>query len=681
MATYNTGNPVPSAHPFDLYDNSQGIDEAANSTAKTYLDRFGNERKTLKGMEDDAATGTYTKRTLPELQAITPPAGTSPAGRVTEGTGKGYYVYENGAWVQTDDPLGDAAEIAKRNGLTIAGDVTKLRFISAGANANAIVADIEPIVLGFGSGGGFVTVAAATNLIIPLNQALIIDLREADPLTGPTITAEITTVDPTSASYGEGAFITDKRFILLHNRSSNNTLRVGGLLSTKMENYSTGDSWVFAAASGAVSYDDSTRTLSSNALMFCPFQANKSNRINLPAFSIQLPDTTYQWAWIDKSMIPADGGNLPMEAIKIGGYNADSETDYQSMPHQLGIFYRARAGQYGPIKGFPAPNPPPPVPITPTTGLSFVKQAASASIYFDGAGAKKIEIPFKHEVVPYDGVSEDSQKDNWRFFEGYETDANRVRGNKIMSSGEVEMAIRISGDSDAVGGYHGDELLTDATFFVNGSPKAQTDTVALANVKSVGLIQNSYVYKENVEADMDAETGQQTGLNAAIKHHKDYWITAEDGYITLRQRAEFLQDLSLVSAWTTLIPILRYMNLTSGPLITDRVMRSRNGIIQDISTWVDGSTPETLEVREGDRYLIYGTTSGICLEIIIDKLPRRPDGSLVGNPKMYISTNTSAYNKFYNNLRGASAEGDPNINVVAGDVWLWQTRFKFTTSN
>lgn len=673
---------IPSDQDFDdAARDLVTVSDVANLANPTTVTRLGDTIPTLAGITGSLSSASGRAFTSKPQMDAQPGTVENQAARVTEGPDKGLYLWVAGVWTRTEDPLDAAVEIAKRNGLTIGGDVTKLRFISSGVNANAVVADIEPITLGFGAGGGFVTVAAATDLMIPLNQALIIDLREVDPLTGPTVTAEITTVDPSSASYGEGAFITDKRFILLHNRSSNNTLRVGGLLSTKMENYSTGDSWVFTAASGAVSYDDATRTISSNTLMFCPFQANKSNRINLPAFSIQLPDTTYQWVWIDKSMIPADGGNLPMAAIKIGGYNADAETDYQSMPHQLGIFYRARAGQYGPIKGFPAPNPPPPVPVTPTTGLSFVKQAASASIYFDGAGSKKIEIPFKHEVVPYDGVSDDSQKDNWRFFEGYETDANRVRGNKIMSSGEVEMAIRISGDGDAVGGYHGDELLTDATFFVNGSPKAQTDTVALANVKSVGLIQNSYVYKENVEADMDAETGQQTGLNAAIKHHKDYSISADDGYIALRQRAEFLQDLSLVSAWTTLIPILRYMNITSGPLITDRVMRSRNGVIQDISTWVDGSTPETLEVREGDRYLIYGTISGICLEIIIDQLPRRPDGSLVGNPKMYISTNTSAYNKFYNNLRGASAEGDPNIDVVAGDVWLWKTRFKFTTSN
>lgn len=47
MTTYNTGNPVPSTDPKDLYDNAQALDEAVNSTAATFTDRLGNARTTL----------------------------------------------------------------------------------------------------------------------------------------------------------------------------------------------------------------------------------------------------------------------------------------------------------------------------------------------------------------------------------------------------------------------------------------------------------------------------------------------------------------------------------------------------------------------------------------------------------------------------------------------------------
>lgn len=55
MSFYNTGNAVPSIDPRDLDDNAKHIDELANSTALTFVDRLGITRRTLAGMEADAA--------------------------------------------------------------------------------------------------------------------------------------------------------------------------------------------------------------------------------------------------------------------------------------------------------------------------------------------------------------------------------------------------------------------------------------------------------------------------------------------------------------------------------------------------------------------------------------------------------------------------------------------------
>lgn len=54
MSFYNTGNPVPSVDPRDLDDNAKHIDEIANSTLPTFVDRLGATRKTLAGIESDA---------------------------------------------------------------------------------------------------------------------------------------------------------------------------------------------------------------------------------------------------------------------------------------------------------------------------------------------------------------------------------------------------------------------------------------------------------------------------------------------------------------------------------------------------------------------------------------------------------------------------------------------------
>ena len=58
MTTYNTGNPVGSPAPQDLYDNAENFDVLSTSTTlESHPDRLGVPRKTLHGMqvEFDAA--------------------------------------------------------------------------------------------------------------------------------------------------------------------------------------------------------------------------------------------------------------------------------------------------------------------------------------------------------------------------------------------------------------------------------------------------------------------------------------------------------------------------------------------------------------------------------------------------------------------------------------------------
>lgn len=52
MTTYNTGNPIGSKDPRDLYDNAENLDTAVNDVENdTWKDRFGRTRKTMSGME------------------------------------------------------------------------------------------------------------------------------------------------------------------------------------------------------------------------------------------------------------------------------------------------------------------------------------------------------------------------------------------------------------------------------------------------------------------------------------------------------------------------------------------------------------------------------------------------------------------------------------------------------
>ena len=50
MTTYNTGNPIGSKDPRDLYDNAENFDYAANSDNGTFTDRLGTQRTTLSAL-------------------------------------------------------------------------------------------------------------------------------------------------------------------------------------------------------------------------------------------------------------------------------------------------------------------------------------------------------------------------------------------------------------------------------------------------------------------------------------------------------------------------------------------------------------------------------------------------------------------------------------------------------
>lgn len=52
MTTYNTGNPLGSASAKDLFDNAENLDVALNSNDDTFVDRLGNVRPTYKGAVD-----------------------------------------------------------------------------------------------------------------------------------------------------------------------------------------------------------------------------------------------------------------------------------------------------------------------------------------------------------------------------------------------------------------------------------------------------------------------------------------------------------------------------------------------------------------------------------------------------------------------------------------------------
>lgn len=69
MTTYNTGNPLGSAAAKDLFDNAQSLDFAVNDITKAiWKDRFGNNRKTMFGMEQEYSAQLLSQKQTGEAQ-------------------------------------------------------------------------------------------------------------------------------------------------------------------------------------------------------------------------------------------------------------------------------------------------------------------------------------------------------------------------------------------------------------------------------------------------------------------------------------------------------------------------------------------------------------------------------------------------------------------------------------
>ncbi len=128
MTAYNTGNPIGSKDPRDLYDNAENFDNAVNATGATFTDRLGVSRKTWKGLEDDAAAA---------IQSI------ESGGKVYETTAAGLAATVNGEYFNVPSVDTNGFITLYRN---VSGSAVEIKqYPSSGyvARLNASVAALE----------------------------------------------------------------------------------------------------------------------------------------------------------------------------------------------------------------------------------------------------------------------------------------------------------------------------------------------------------------------------------------------------------------------------------------------------------------------------------------------------------------------------------------------------------
>lgn len=246
--------------------------------------------------------------------------------------------------------------------------------------------------------------------------------------------------------------------------------------------------------------------------------------------------------------------------------------------------------------------------------------------------------------------------DLWRLYELYESSLvsdsspyslSRVYdGKPIANTGEWEAAIREVGAGDFIGGYHGDEVLTSVSIFVNGEEVE-------FNKKQYVSDSFSFVQKSNLYSWYTGEV--------IATHVKEYNFS-QNGFV-LNQTVTWNKSVDISRAYLAMLPVKRKIDYTSGVQITDTAWYWPSGSIQDVYQ----SGFPVVVTKSDDEVWLEGAESRFRAEVKMNKHPNLSGYNVFVN-------NVDAYNKVYFDISGS-------YTTTPGEVWNTTTTYNLTTYN
>lgn len=230
--------------------------------------------------------------------------------------------------------------------------------------------------------------------------------------------------------------------------------------------------------------------------------------------------------------------------------------------------------------------------------------------------------------------------DTWRISKAFAVDDQLENPYVLTHTAEWEMALRIEGRDDFIGGYvHGDEIFTDIRLLVDGCERQITSLSELTGFGSLRLQVESIGYDP-----ADHET-------KALKHIKEYIIDSHG--ISVEQKVQWLNDYELNKCYLAMMPPLK--------TVTDSVYT-------DVDKTVKKLVANNCLVENCRSATLFGTESKLSFTMSVPKYPFNEIGNLFA-----VSDNGGlAYNKMY---FYACKSGI----VKAGEVW--ESRTHYTIQN
>ncbi|OTG79573.1 hypothetical protein B9T31_16930 [Acinetobacter sp. ANC 4558] len=450
----------------------------------------------------------------------------------------GGYLYQQGLYGITKPAIDYLGLRLNANNYVLQGYLTKFEY--SGSNSTYTISHTS-LILRRGGGRGYIFVAAAEDIIIPTNSAYYIDLTDI-PINSvnQTVSAQIASAW-TSSSHGVSAFVDDLKYPLF---AWNDTeTRVGGRL----------------VQNGLIA------TLNPKFLDIRN-KNRKNNYVVMGGLSEAVFDTkTVQYSITHSSFRIFLGSGLGMVTVLAqnglivpnnGCYYVDTEgardgqtlegkiaTAWTSSSYGIGAFvddfkiplftFRGTSGTS--CGGELVQNGMPQTKVATLDTISVTKTENRLEFFIKGTGSNYLRYLMSYINNPaLELTNKYGHIKMWRFTRVDEVNSSFFSIlNSIVGNGESELAIA-GGWSDAVGGFHGDEVQTKpAIFIVDGKYYAQ-DSEFSGDFKEIRFMQETDMFICNTET-------------VFAKHIKDY-IFNKDG-LFIRQKLKFTQTIQLTNVY------------------------------------------------------------------------------------------------------------------------------------
>lgn len=268
------------------------------------------------------------------------------------------------------------------------------------------------------------------------------------------------------------------------------------------------------------------------------------------------------------------------------------------------------------------------------------------------------KIGYVHLLLGH-SVSDTGNTDVWRIIQFASVDDELSTRYKITQYGETEMAIRISGRDDFIGGFtHGDEITIPGSlvFILDGAKVAPDSISEMTAFDELRICEVTTMYDP---ADHTSRVGA---------HGKEYVIT-EDG-VTINQYVEWQGAYTLDASYMPMLCAIRGNDAVSELQITDTYFDNGNYIPYDVGAAGFTTYPNTRKTGV-DRITLFSEKSGLCATVNILESPNLP-GAV-----NYLFNGADTYNKVYCAVCGYGKQHT----TTSGEKWRVRAKIQIEVSN